>query len=156
MARLQHTARVVRAALFLGLCLQAVAAMAYSVTIKDASVTSTPADGDASTEPLTFPRLLPETLLLTPETDVTVAFNLVNSLTGEAAAPQQVRLPDPTLLIPPRTCVLHSHWTTSSAATAAPMDPEHALPVRVASNYVLSFSKMPIPLQCVRRNGCPR
>ncbi len=84
-------AHVVRASLLLGLCLQALTAAAYSVTIKDASVTSTAADGDASTEPLTFPRLLPETLLLTPETDVTVAFHLVDSSTGDAVAPQQVR-----------------------------------------------------------------
>ena len=81
---------IVRASLFLGLCLQAVTAAAYSVTIKDALVTSTAADGDVSTEPLTFPRLLPETLLLTPETDVTVAFHLVDSSTGSGVSPQQV------------------------------------------------------------------
>ena len=109
-------AHVVRASLFLGLCLQAIPAMAYSVTIKDASVTSTAADGDASTEPLTFPRLLPETLLLTPETDVTVAFQLVDSLTGDAVAPQQVRPPDLPTRIPLRLCLLCRQRTESHAS----------------------------------------
>ena len=83
-------AHAARALLLLGVCLQAGAAVAYHVTVKHASVTSTSGDGDASTDPLTFPQLLPETLLLTPDTVVTIAFDLIDSETKHSVAPQQV------------------------------------------------------------------
>ena len=91
MAGRSHAAVVPRAVLLLGICLHAAAtAAAYRISLSDASVTSTIADGDATTDTLTFPQLLHETLLLTPETHITVDFTLTDALSGQPVAPQQV------------------------------------------------------------------
>ena len=80
-----------RTLLLVAICFHTAAAAAgYRILLADASVTSTTADGDATTEALTFPQLLRETLLLTPETDVTVALTLRDAGSGQPVAPQQV------------------------------------------------------------------